>query len=172
MELLTKFGVDLRLLIAQAVNFLLLLGILTWAVYRPLLRVMAERTRKIQAALDDAKAIAAERAALATHRQSEHAKVKAEVAGLLAEADRSAQAARAEALAQAKAAAEQLVEKARGLIAQEKARLLTEVQREVARLVADAAEVVLQQKLEGSADVALVERAVAAVSGKRHGSVV
>ncbi len=167
MELLTKFGIDFRLLIAQAVNFLLLLGILTWAVYRPLLRVMNERTRKIQAALDDAKAIEVERAALAAHRQAEIAKVKAEVAGLLAEADRSAQAVRAEALAGAKAAAEQLVEKARGLIAQEKVRLLSEVQREVARLVADAAEVVLQHKLEGDQDIELVQRAVAAVSRRQ-----
>lgn len=168
MELLTKFGIDLRLLIAQAVNFLLLLGILTWAVYRPLLRVMNERSRKIQAALDDAKAIEVERAALAAHRQAEVAKVKAEVAGLLAEAERSAQAARAEALALAKVAAEQLVEKARGLIAKEKERLLAEVQREVARLVADAAEVVLQHKLEGEQDTQLVRRAVAVMSAKRQ----
>lgn len=167
MELLAKFGIDVRLLIAQAVNFLLLLGILTWAVYRPLLRIMNERSRKIQAALDDAKAIETERAALAAHRAAELAKVKAEVAGILAEADRDGHAARAEALAQAKVAAEQLIDKARSLIAQEKERLVAEVQHELASLVTQAAETVLREKLGDQKDTQLVQRAIAAMTAKR-----
>lgn len=167
MELFAKFGIDVRLLIAQAVNFLLLLGILTWAVYRPLLRVLNERSRKIQAALDDAKAIEVERAALAAHRAAELVKVKAQVAGILAEAERDGQVARVDALVQAKLAAEQLVDKARGLIGQEKERLTAEVQRELVSLVTQAAETVLREKLDDRKDFELVQRAAAAVSAKR-----
>jgi F-type H+-transporting ATPase subunit b len=47
-ELLSQLGIDWKLLLSQGVNFLLLLIILTLFVYKPLLRVMRERRKKIE----------------------------------------------------------------------------------------------------------------------------
>lgn len=47
-ELLRQLGIDWKLLLSQAVNFILLLAILTFFVYRPLLKMMRERREKIE----------------------------------------------------------------------------------------------------------------------------
>jgi F-type H+-transporting ATPase subunit b len=53
-ELFSKLGIDWKLLIAQAVNFLLLLTILRFTVYKPLLNLLRDRREKIEKGLKDA----------------------------------------------------------------------------------------------------------------------
>lgn len=50
-ELFHALGVDWKLLLAQGINFFVVLVVLTVFVYRPLLAVMAERRKKIEAGL-------------------------------------------------------------------------------------------------------------------------
>lgn len=50
-ELLTQLGIDWKLLISQAVNFLLLLFALRLFVYKPLLKILEERRKKIEEGL-------------------------------------------------------------------------------------------------------------------------
>lgn len=52
--LLTQLGVDWKLLLAQGANFLILLTVLTIFVYKPLLKMLEERGRKIEAGLKGA----------------------------------------------------------------------------------------------------------------------
>lgn len=51
----TGLVIDWRLLVIQAVNFLLLLGILWWVVWRPLLRIIDERRQTIEGGLTAAR---------------------------------------------------------------------------------------------------------------------
>lgn len=53
-ELLFQLGIDWKLIISQAVNFFILLGVLTFFVYKPLLKVLEERSRKIKEGLEKA----------------------------------------------------------------------------------------------------------------------
>ena len=46
-ELLYQLGIDWKLLLSQAVNFILLLALLTFLLFRPLLKIMRERKEKI-----------------------------------------------------------------------------------------------------------------------------
>lgn len=52
-ELIHKLGIDWKLLLAQAVNFLIILGILRFTVYKPLLKMLGERRRRIEQGLKD-----------------------------------------------------------------------------------------------------------------------
>jgi len=52
-ELIEKLGIDWKLLLAQAVNFLVILAILRLTVYKPLVRILNERRRKIEQGLKD-----------------------------------------------------------------------------------------------------------------------
>ena len=54
MEVLAKLGIDWKLLIAQAVNFVVLLWVLRLYAYRPILRALEARTKKIEQGLQDA----------------------------------------------------------------------------------------------------------------------
>lgn len=47
-ELLEQLGIDWKLLLSQGVNFLLLMAVLTFFIYRPLLKIMRQRREKIE----------------------------------------------------------------------------------------------------------------------------
>lgn len=47
-ELLSQLGIDWKLLLAQGVNFLILLVVLTKFVYRPLMKMVEERRKRIE----------------------------------------------------------------------------------------------------------------------------
>lgn len=53
-EIFWKLGVDWKILIAQAVNFLALLLVLRMVAYRPLLKLLADRRARIAQGLRDA----------------------------------------------------------------------------------------------------------------------
>lgn len=53
-EILTAFGVDWRLLVIQIFNFTLLLALLWYFLYQPVLRVLSERQEKIKKGVEDA----------------------------------------------------------------------------------------------------------------------
>ncbi|OHA09393.1 MAG: hypothetical protein A3B37_02415 [Candidatus Sungbacteria bacterium RIFCSPLOWO2_01_FULL_59_16] len=53
-DLFHQLGIDWRLLLAQGVNFFVVLAVLTALVYRPLLRLLAERRARIEFGLKGA----------------------------------------------------------------------------------------------------------------------
>ena len=55
-ELLSKLGIDWKLLIAQIINFLVLLFVLWKFAYGPILAILDKRTKKIEQGLKDAEA--------------------------------------------------------------------------------------------------------------------
>ena len=55
-ELVEKLGIDWKLLLSQGLNFFILLSALTFLVYRPLIRIMGERRKKIEFGLMGAEA--------------------------------------------------------------------------------------------------------------------
>ena len=78
-ELFSQLGINGKLLLAQAVNFGVVLIVLTFVVYRPLVRVIEDRRRKIELGLHSAE--------IAEERLGQIEKEKVEK---LAEADRIA----------------------------------------------------------------------------------
>ena len=78
-ELVSQLGLDWKLLLSQGVNFLILLTVLTFLVYKPLSRLMEERRKKIEFGLAGAEE--------AEKRLKEIDKVKEEK---LAQADKNA----------------------------------------------------------------------------------
>ena len=55
-ELITKLGIDWKFLIAQIVNFLVLLFVLYKFAYGPILAMLEKRQKKIEKGLKDAEA--------------------------------------------------------------------------------------------------------------------
>ena len=53
-QLLFQLGVDWKLFLSQAVNFGILLLVLTFFVYKPLIKIIKERNAKIKEGLDKA----------------------------------------------------------------------------------------------------------------------
>ncbi|MDO8536994.1 MAG: ATP synthase F0 subunit B [bacterium] len=53
-SLLHNLGLDWKLLLSQAINFFILLLILRFLVYKPLLEILAQRRKKIERGLEEA----------------------------------------------------------------------------------------------------------------------
>ena len=53
-SIIATFGLDWKLLLAQPVNFFVLLAVLRFTVYRPLLAVMKKRQKTIETGLEKA----------------------------------------------------------------------------------------------------------------------
>src|SRR3989344_8250900 len=107
MELLTKLGIDWKLLLAQIVNFTLLVGVLTYFVYRPLLNLLDQRREKIRKAMEDAKHIENQKKEMEIFRNEQMKKIDQEVGVFLQRSKQQAEAMKVEILASARKEAEQ-----------------------------------------------------------------
>ena len=148
-------------LIIQAINFLLLLFILTKLLYRPLLAKMEERSQAIKKSLDEAQAARAEaqkqREEHAAKIQAAHAEAQAIRAAALKEAAdeqrRLVDAARAE--------ASRLVAGARAEMEQDIRRARQELRQEVGDLAVAVAERLIKKSLRDEDHRRIVQEALA-----------
>lgn len=144
-QVFAAFGIEWQLLLAQAVNFAIVLVALTYFLYKPLMKMLGERQEKIAQGIKDAEAAAAARVA-----------TDAEKAGILAVAEAEAQEVAARATAEGKSEREKLVrsgeERAEAILKDAEAqaeearrRALAESESEIARAAVLAAEKILRK---------------------------
>lgn len=146
MELLQKLGVDWRLLLAQIVNFTILLTVLTLFVYRPLLRLIDERRERIRKSMEDADKIAHEKEALARARQEALRTIDQECGALLEKAKNDAEHLKAEILRAADIEAKNLLAKGHEQLRSERAQALREMQKVLATAILQMTEKILEQE--------------------------
>jgi F-type H+-transporting ATPase subunit b len=134
-QIARTFGVDWPHLIAQIVSFCIVCGLLYWFAYQPVLRMLEERRQQIALGLANAEKIKAELDKTEAQRQEVMAQANAQAARFIEEARTAAARLQAQETQKAIAAAEQIIVKARQAAAQDQARMLAELKREVGRLV-------------------------------------
>lgn len=159
MELLAKLGVDVSLLIAQIVNFAILLGILSYFIYRPLINLLDARRERIQKAMDDAARIEQQTSDMEKIRQSELKKIDSECGVYMERIRKQAENLEQEILLRAKGEAEAMLDAARKQLNADRDQLFQDVMQRTASLVMRMTEKVLQREF-GSADE---KRIIAAV---------
>ncbi|MBI1934655.1 F0F1 ATP synthase subunit B [Candidatus Peregrinibacteria bacterium] len=146
MELLAKLGVDWRLLIAQIVNFTILLSVLTLFVYRPLLRVIDERRERIRKSMEDADAIAHEKEKIAQARQEALRKIDQECGAFLEKAKNDAERMKADILHTTDIEVKNLLTKGREQLRSERAQALQEMQKSLSSAILQMTEKILERE--------------------------
>lgn len=145
-ELFEAFGVNWKLLLVQAVNFGLLLSVLTYFLYKPVLRIIDERQRKIAEGVKTAEEAA---------RQLADAKVEGDgIVGTAAkEAEQLVASARSRAdekgneiVKAAEARANAVMKEAAAHAEEAKRMALAESSKEIAKAAVLAAEKILREK--------------------------
>lgn len=162
-ELVGKLGLDWRLLLAQAVNFGILVGVLTWAVYKPLLKVMAERRATIERGLEDAEAARRKIEEFEVWKQEQLAVFRQRADAILAQAVQLAEQTKKETAQRASDHATKIVQQAKTAIAAEREQMMAELKNELAELVALAAGKVVRRHLSPAQHRELVDAAVSAL---------
>lgn len=150
---LAVLGIDTPFLIAQVVNFLLLLFILRWLLYRPILAVLNKRRTTIEESLKQAEVaqVAAENAAVETKKQLDAAREQAQQ--IVEDAKAQAAQVATQLKEQANNEATELLERTRTQLEQEKTAVLATAEKQLGELVLLATEKVLTgQKVELNSD--------------------
>ena len=128
-------GIQWKILLAQTISFSFVLFILWRFAYRPIFNMLEARRQKIADAVANAESIKVELAKVEVDRQKVLADAGDQANKLIDEAREAAARVRDDETQKAIAAAEQIVAKAREAAAQDHARMLAELKREVGRLV-------------------------------------
>ena len=131
------FGVDWPHLFAQIVSFLIVAGALVVLAYKPILNVLEERKRRIADSLANAERIKHELARTEAARQEVLNQANLQANKLIEEARAAAARVQEQETQKAVSAAEQIIAKAREAAAEDHARMLAELRREVGRLVVE-----------------------------------
>src|SRR5438067_1465727 len=131
----TRFGVDLPHFLAQVVSFVIVALLLQRFAYKPVVSMLEERRQRIEEGLANAERIKAELARTEAQRQEVFNQANAQATKLIEEARAAAARVQEQETQKAIAAAEQIMLKAREAAAQDHARMLAELKREVGRLV-------------------------------------
>ena len=129
------FGVDWPRFIAQCISFGIVAVVLHKFAYKPILQVLEERRQRIAEGLANAQKIKEELAQTEAARQKVLDEAAAQANQLIEEARAAAARVEERETQKAIAEAEQIIARAREAAAQDHARMLTELKREVGRLV-------------------------------------
>ena len=146
MELLSKLGIDWKLLLAQVVNFGILLGVLTAFVYRPLLDLLDARRERIAKAMEDAGRIEGQKKEMEQIRIKELQKIDQEAGAFLERAKEQAEKIKADILQVASKEAEALLAKGRQQLHDERNRVMSEVQMILTKVILEMTEKILERE--------------------------
>ncbi|MCA9357531.1 F0F1 ATP synthase subunit B [Candidatus Nomurabacteria bacterium] len=152
MELLTALGIDLRIFLAQLINFAILVFVLYRFAYNPVLELLEERKKKIKQSADDVEASQK----LLQNAQSESDQIvlnaKKEARVIIEEAQETANKSAHVILSKAEAETKKIAADAQLKIQQEKDQIMFDVQDDMTKLVVDATEKLIQKRYETEDD--------------------
>lgn len=143
-------------IVAQIINFIILLWVLAKFAYKPLLKAMEDRRLRIIQDMDTAEQTRLDAEALKKEYTEQLANARKEASGIVDKANKIAQSTHDEMLEQVQKEKEEMMAAAREKIEQEKQKALADVREEVIALSTQIAGKVLEQKLNTPEDQALV----------------
>lgn len=139
-------------LIAQILNFLVLVFVLAKFAYKPLLNMMEERKNKIASDLEAADQAKADAEAVKAEYAAKLADARQEAQAIIDNARKTAQAAHDKIMADTKAEQEQVIAAARESIVMEQKKAMDEVRAQVISLSMIAAGKIVEKKLGSDED--------------------
>jgi F-type H+-transporting ATPase subunit b len=167
MDLLDKLGIDWKLLLAQTVNFLIVMAVLYKFLYRPLIAFLEERRQRIDKSLTEAKRIESELKALEVNKNQTMVEARRQAQEVLSQAEVEAERQRQETLSRVRLEAERVVAEARTKFDSEREEAMQALRREAARLIVQTVAKVIGKLPSETVDRKLVEEALQEVAKRK-----
>jgi F-type H+-transporting ATPase subunit b len=155
---ITDLGINLPSLIAYVINFVILLGILSIFAYKPLLRVLDQRSERIRESLEAADRAREEAATSREAIEEQLNEARREGQRILEAARQAVDRYRGEEMDRARQDAESFVERARSDIQLERDTVIQEVRANFGDLAITAAERVIRRSLDRQAHEELISQ--------------
>ena len=157
MELLQKLGIHPALLIAQIINFLILMFVLYKFLYNPVLGMMKKREDRIRKSVEDADEISKKLKEMEVRYDEKLKKAKQEAMGILEKAEKDGLMQKDESVNKTREEVATIVTKAKEQIAEEKEKMVQDIKKEMGTLVVAAMEKVLSEDKAKEVDKKSIE---------------
>ncbi len=146
-ELVKTFYIDWKLLLAQLINFFIVLGVLWKFALKPLRQTMDKRSAEIARSLDQAKEI--EQKLVETDRTKMETifQAKKESQQIIAQAQKEAEVLRAKKMNELKVEMEKIVDQTKASLITEREQMLRDIKSEVADLVIAVSSKILEKNI-------------------------
>ena len=141
-------GINLPLLVAFLVNFLILFGALGFILYKPVLKMLDDRQAKIKESIEQAEQIKDQTTRSEEEIKIQIAEARKEGQALIAQAAQMGEKLKEEAKESARNEADTVIARAQAEIQQERDRAIDELRKEFAGITILAAEKVINESLD------------------------
>ena len=158
---ISKLGINLPGLLAQFINFGILLVAFTFVFRRFVFPMMDERKKRIEEGLQASEEAKQRLSQTEEGVQAEMARARQEAQALIAQAQQTTARIAEEGRTQARTEAEQIIERARAEIQLERDGAIADLRREFADLTITAAERVIRRSVDRDAHKDLIEQVLA-----------
>jgi F-type H+-transporting ATPase subunit b len=160
-EGISALGINLPSLVAQIINFTILLVLFSWLFKKFVFPMLDERKKRIEEGLQAADEAKQQLASTEQQVAEEIAKARQEAQGLVAQAQQASARIQEEGRQAARAETEQILERARAEIQLERDAAINELRREFADITISAAEKVIDRSLDRKAHSDIIEQVLA-----------
>lgn len=159
-EIIETFHIDYKMLIAQMINFAIILGVLYKFAYGPMVKHMDERSKLIEKGLDDAKKAGENLAAASKEREEKILQAKKEARQIIEDAQVQAEKSKDEIVDRARVESEKVVEQAKEQIQNEKEKMIVEVKKEIGTLVFAATAKIVEGEIDQEKNAKLIAKTI------------
>ena len=157
-DLPVKLGINWPVLLTQIVTFVILLVILRFTAYKPIMRMLDERSKRVKESMEQAEIVKEQSARAEEEVKKELAKASQEGQERISRAVKAGEEVTQKAQQDAKKEADALLDKARAEIQRERDEAISEVRREFADLTVLAAGKVIESSLDKEKHRELIDR--------------
>ncbi|TET67346.1 MAG: F0F1 ATP synthase subunit B [Dehalococcoidia bacterium] len=155
---LADLGINLPVLVAQIINVAILLGLLYLVAYKPIMRVLDERSRKVKESMEQTDAIKEQAAHAEEEVKKQLEAASREGQERIVQAVQIGEEVKQKAQQEARQEAETLIARARTEIQRERDEAIDELRREFADLTILAAGKVIDRSLDKKAHRQLIDK--------------
>lgn len=156
-SIIQTFHIDWKLVLAQIVNFGIVVGVLWFFALKPLVQKMSERTKTIEKSLEEAKEISEKMKRSDEERKFIIVEARKAAQKVLDTGQVQAKSEREKSIAETRSQVEKIVAEGKRQISLEKEKMIQEVRSDAGDLVALAAAKLLEKVVDKKIDRELVE---------------
>ena len=151
-------GLTLPSFIGQLINFLILLGLLTFFGYKPIRKMLDERSERIKKSMEHAEATKQEYERAQVEIQKQISKAREEGQSIVGQSEKAGERIKEEARQEARKEAQTIVERTRQELERERNKALNELRKEFVNTAILAAEKVISETLDREKHRSLIEK--------------
>jgi len=155
-SLVSIFHIDWKLFIAQLINFAIIFFVLFKFAFKPIAKIMQERTATIEKSLDDARETENRLAEASSEQARILNEAKKDALAIVEKASQSAEQNKQKLIEKTKLEVAAIIAAEKAKIAQEKEESLKEMKQEMTGLVMLAVEKVIKEKMTDNKDQELI----------------